>query len=135
MQADPRESFTSRILCWRVNFELKMDYLGIALFRRLFLCVTNGEDVITRRGSLLSYSLENIGIIGMGLGIGILGKAVNDEALMILGLSGALLHNLNHALFFLCNSMMLSSSARCFLFLLISTALLKSSRVGRWPLG
>ena len=49
---------------------------------------------------LLAYhSIENIGIIGMGLGIGILGKAVNDEALMILGLSGALLHNLNHALF------------------------------------
>jgi formate hydrogenlyase subunit 3/multisubunit Na+/H+ antiporter MnhD subunit len=49
---------------------------------------------------LLAYhSIENIGIIGMGLGIGILGKAVNNEALMILGLSGALLHNLNHALF------------------------------------
>jgi len=49
---------------------------------------------------LLAYhSIENIGIIGMGLGIGILGKAVNDETLMILGLAGALLHNLNHALF------------------------------------
>jgi hydrogenase-4 component B len=49
---------------------------------------------------LLAYhSIENIGIIGMGLGIGILGKAVGDDYLMILGLAGALLHTLNHALF------------------------------------
>ncbi len=49
---------------------------------------------------LLAYhSIENIGIIGMGIGIGIIGKAVGDESLMMLGLAGALLHNLNHALF------------------------------------
>ncbi|MDH4092226.1 MAG: proton-conducting transporter membrane subunit, partial [Cyclobacteriaceae bacterium] len=49
---------------------------------------------------LLAYhSIENIGIIGIGIGVGILGKAVGDEYLMILGLAGALLHNLNHALF------------------------------------
>jgi len=49
---------------------------------------------------LLAYhSIENIGIIGMGIGVGILGRAVGDDALMILGLAGALLHNVNHALF------------------------------------
>jgi hydrogenase-4 component B len=49
---------------------------------------------------LLAYhSIENIGIIGIGIGIGILGKAVGDNYLMILGFAGALLHNLNHALF------------------------------------
>lgn len=49
---------------------------------------------------LLAYhSIENIGIIGMGIGVGILGRAVGDDHLMILGLAGALLHNLNHALF------------------------------------
>jgi len=49
---------------------------------------------------LLAYhSIENIGIIGIGIGVGILGKAVGDEYLMILGLAGALLHNLNHSLF------------------------------------
>lgn len=49
---------------------------------------------------LLAYhSIENIGIIGMGIGVGILGKALGDDYLMLLGLAGALLHNLNHALF------------------------------------
>jgi len=49
---------------------------------------------------LLAYhSIENIGIIGIGIGVGILGKAIGDDYLMILGLAGALLHNLNHALF------------------------------------
>lgn len=49
---------------------------------------------------LLAYhSIENIGIIGMGIGIGLLGKANGSNYLMILGWGGALLHTLNHALF------------------------------------
>ncbi len=49
---------------------------------------------------LLAYhSIENIGIIGMGMGMGIIGKAVGDPYLMVFGFAGALLHNLNHALF------------------------------------
>ena len=49
---------------------------------------------------LLAYhSIENIGIIGIGMGMGILGKASGDNYLMVFGFAGALLHNLNHALF------------------------------------
>ena len=49
---------------------------------------------------LLAYhSIENIGIIGIGIGMGILGKASGDTYLMVFGFAGALLHNLNHALF------------------------------------
>ena len=49
---------------------------------------------------LLAYhSIENIGIIGIGMGMGILGKASGDHYLMVFGFAGALLHNLNHALF------------------------------------
>ena len=49
---------------------------------------------------LLAYhSVENIGIIAMGLGAGILGLALNQPALAVLGLAGGLLHVLNHALF------------------------------------
>lgn len=49
---------------------------------------------------LLAYhSIENIGIIGIGIGIGILGKATGENYMMILGWGGALLHTLNHALF------------------------------------
>ncbi len=49
---------------------------------------------------LLAYhSIENIGIIGIGMGMGILGKASGDNFLMIFGFAGALLHIFNHALF------------------------------------
>lgn len=49
---------------------------------------------------LLAYhSIENIGIIFMGLGVALIGQAVDSPAMMLLGMSGALLHVLNHALF------------------------------------
>jgi formate hydrogenlyase subunit 3/multisubunit Na+/H+ antiporter MnhD subunit len=49
---------------------------------------------------LLAYSsVENIGIIALGLGAGLLGLASDDPVLAVLGFSGALLHVLNHALF------------------------------------
>jgi hydrogenase-4 component B len=49
---------------------------------------------------LLAYhSVENIGIITMGLGIAMLGRTVGSPALVTLGLAGGLLHVWNHALF------------------------------------
>lgn len=49
---------------------------------------------------LLAYhSVENIGIILLGLGIGALGSAYGYPALALLGYTGALLHSLNHSLF------------------------------------
>ncbi|MBN1413556.1 MAG: NADH-quinone oxidoreductase subunit E [Bacteroidales bacterium] len=49
---------------------------------------------------LLAYhSIENIGIIGVGIGLGVTGIATNNAALSLLGLSGGLLHVLNHSLF------------------------------------
>ncbi len=49
---------------------------------------------------LLAYhSIENIGIIGIGIGLGCLGLGYNNYLLIILGFSGALLHTLNHSLF------------------------------------
>lgn len=49
---------------------------------------------------LLAYhSIENIGIIFMGLGIALIGQATGSPAMMLLGMSGALLHVLNHATF------------------------------------
>lgn len=49
---------------------------------------------------LLAYhSVENIGIILLGLGIGVLGAAYHYPALALLGIAGALVHTLNHALF------------------------------------
>lgn len=49
---------------------------------------------------LLAYhSVENIGIIGMGIGIGCIGLGAGDPLVATLGFAGALLHTLNHALF------------------------------------
>ena len=49
---------------------------------------------------LLAYhSIENIGIIGIGLSLGVIGQAVDNPALTLLGFSGGLLHVLNHSLF------------------------------------
>ena len=48
----------------------------------------------------LAYSsVENIGIIVLGLGLGALGTAYDQPAVALLGFAGALLHTLNHALF------------------------------------
>ena len=49
---------------------------------------------------LLAYhSIENIGIIGIGMGLGCLGIGTSSEWLMVTGFGGALLHTLNHSLF------------------------------------
>src|SRR5207247_8544672 len=49
---------------------------------------------------LLAYhSIENIGIIVMGLGLALIGRSLGRADWIILGLSGALLHVWNHALF------------------------------------
>ena len=49
---------------------------------------------------LLAYSsVENIGLITAGLGLGLLGVSYNQPLISILGFGGALLHVLNHSLF------------------------------------
>ncbi len=49
---------------------------------------------------MLAYSsIENIGIITLGIGLGMLGRATQQPTLAALGFGGALLHVLNHALF------------------------------------
>jgi hydrogenase-4 component B len=49
---------------------------------------------------LLGYSsTENVGIAGLGLGVGTLGLAWHQPALVLLGFTGGVLHLLNHAVF------------------------------------
>lgn len=49
---------------------------------------------------LLAWSsIENIGIITMGIGLGLLGRALSNPSLAALGYGGALLHVVNHAFF------------------------------------
>lgn len=49
---------------------------------------------------LLAYSsMENIGIITIGLGVGLLGVQMNSTVLAVLGFTGSLFHVINHAIF------------------------------------
>lgn len=49
---------------------------------------------------LLAYhSIENIGIIAMGIGVALIGQATSSPPLVVLGIGGALLHVLNHGIF------------------------------------
>jgi len=49
---------------------------------------------------MLAYcTIENIGIISMGIGVGLIGIGTQSAVLAVLGFTGALLHTLNHALF------------------------------------
>jgi hydrogenase-4 component B len=49
---------------------------------------------------LLAYhSIENIGIIGIGIGLGSIGVGLNKPYLVFAGFAGALLHTFNHSLF------------------------------------
>jgi hydrogenase-4 component B len=58
---------------------------------------TSGQRDLKR---LLGYSsTENVGIAGLGIGVGYLGLAWHQPALVLLGFAGGALHILNHALF------------------------------------
>jgi len=49
---------------------------------------------------LLAYhSVENIGIIAIGIGLALLGRSFGSPELVLLGVAGALLHVVNHGLF------------------------------------
>lgn len=49
---------------------------------------------------LLAYhSIENIGIIGIGTGVGMLGLAYGQIQIALIGFAGAILHILNHSIF------------------------------------
>ena len=90
---------------FRIVFLLKNDYaiLGEIL---LSLSVITGLYGILNAAvhrdfkKMLAYcTIENIGIIGMGIGLGLIGIGRNNAALIILGFGSALLHVLNHSLF------------------------------------
>lgn len=56
-----------------------------------------GQHEIKR---LLAYhSIENIGIIALGIGMGLMGNTYHQKLIALAGYGGALLHVLNHAIF------------------------------------
>lgn len=89
----------------RMILLIKTNYITIGYFILAFSVVSGLYGVMLaivqhNLKKLLAYhSIENIGIIGIGIGIGCIGLGSGNEILTTLGFAGALLHVLNHALF------------------------------------
>ncbi|MCK9411404.1 MAG: hypothetical protein M0Q53_03825 [Prolixibacteraceae bacterium] len=89
----------------RMLLIIKTDYIA-AGFIILIISVLSGlygvmlAIIQHNLKKLLAYhSIENIGIIGIGIGIGAIGTGLGNTTLATLGYAGALLHTLNHSLF------------------------------------
>lgn len=84
---------------------IKTDFYMIGLIVLTFAAISGLYGVMLaimqhNLKKLLAYhSIENIGIIGMGIGLGCIGLGTGNSLLASLGFAGALLHTLNHALF------------------------------------
>jgi hydrogenase-4 component B len=89
----------------RMLLLIKMDYTTVGYIILLMSIVTGIYGVMLaiiqhNLKKLLAYhSVENIGIIGIGIGIGCIGLGATNKWMTILGFTGALLHTLNHSLF------------------------------------
>lgn len=89
----------------RMLLLIKLDYTFIGYFILFISLITGIYGVMLATiqhnlKKLLAYhSIENIGIIGIGIGIGCIGLGSTNKWMAILGFSGALLHTLNHSLF------------------------------------
>jgi len=89
----------------RVLSYIHHDLFGIGLFI-LILSLASGIIGVSLAivqhdvKKLLAYhSIENIGIIGIGIGLGVIGLSQNMPVLAVLGFGGGILHILNHSLF------------------------------------
>ncbi len=89
----------------RVLFHVQSDLLAIGIIILVISSISGiagvGTAIIQHDlKKLLAYhSIENIGIIGIGIGTGLIGVATNNDLLSILGFGGGILHVLNHSLF------------------------------------
>jgi hydrogenase-4 component B len=89
----------------RMLLLIKSDYIVIG-YSILFISIVTGiygvmlAIIQHNLKRLLAYhSIENIGIIGIGIGLGCIGIGKGNHLLTVLGFAGALLHTLNHSLF------------------------------------
>ena len=89
----------------RVLTQVQSDFLVIGLTLLIVSSLTGLLGVMMAivqhdLKKLLAYhSIENIGIIGIGIGLGVMGIGLNNPTLVMLGFTGGLLHALNHSLF------------------------------------
>lgn len=89
----------------RTLMYLKSDYMIIGESILAISVITAVYGIINAavhcdfKKMLAFCTIENIGIVGMGIGIGLIGKGVGNNYLMILGFTAAILHTLNHSLY------------------------------------
>ncbi|MEI8086410.1 MAG: proton-conducting transporter membrane subunit [Paludibacter sp.] len=89
---------------FRVASYLKCDYLLIGEIIITIAVVTGLFGILNAAvhrnlKKMLAYcTVENIGTIGIGMGIGLVGLGSNSSILYYLGFGGALMHVLNHSL-------------------------------------
>ncbi|MBI3139607.1 MAG: NADH-quinone oxidoreductase subunit E [Sphingobacteriales bacterium] len=90
---------------FRMVFFLKQDYILIGEIVVILSVLTGLYGILNASvhrdiKKMLAYcTIENIGIIGLGIGLGLLGMGSGNGLLVVLGFTGALLHTLNHSLF------------------------------------
>jgi hydrogenase-4 component B len=89
----------------RMLLLVKTDYATVGYFILLISVITGVYGVMLAiiqhdlKRLLAYHSIENIGIIGIGIGVGCIGLGFTNKWMAIMGFSGALLHTLNHSLF------------------------------------
>lgn len=90
---------------FRIIFYLKSDFILIGQIVLLVSLLTGLFGIMNAAvhrdfKKMLAYcTIENIGIIGLGLGLGLIGLGSENGIMIFLGFGGALLHVLNHSLF------------------------------------
>ncbi len=81
-----------------LNLSIGLFLFGISIFTGIFGVMSAIVQHDLKK--LLAYhSIENIGIIGIGMGVGVLGQVYHQPLVSALGWAGALLHIVNHSLF------------------------------------
>ncbi|MEP7111107.1 MAG: proton-conducting transporter membrane subunit [Ferruginibacter sp.] len=90
---------------FRMIFLLKKDFavigeilIVLSVFTGLF-GILNAAVHRDFKKMLAYCTIENIGIIGIGIGLGLIGIGIGNTGMVMLGFAGALLHTLNHSLF------------------------------------
>lgn len=90
---------------FRLLTNVQSDFYFIGIIIMLLGVVTGLYGIMmaivqTDLKKLLAYStIENVGIIGIGIGLGSVGLGLNNPVLALLGFGGGLMHVLNHSLF------------------------------------
>jgi hydrogenase-4 component B len=90
---------------FRMAFLLKNDFdnigqivLSLSIITGLFGILNAAVHRDIKK--MLAYcTIENIGLIGIGIGVGLLGMQTGNNLMIVLGFAAALLHTLNHSLF------------------------------------